>query len=214
VNSKYDKDISTPGLVYDTSFARYLSPSLAAAPVLNQDIVDKFIKNFQSTFWRQTTPSRTAKNLIIINGPCGAGKSTVAKAVSAKYNIPWIEGDMLPSTTSLAKVPSQLPLSDEDSWLWLETIKAKAIVHLSDGEDSSLVIVCSELKKAHREELRRSRILKTVFVTLQCSQASTQLESQEPPGVGETDVIPIDVTAGTDDVIVNVSALLEDRIVF
>jgi Cdc6-like AAA superfamily ATPase len=78
------------GLTYDTSFARFLSPTLATAPVLDQDLVDNFVRQFQATSWNAaaSTSAPSKRSLIVIAGPCGAGKSTIAKAVSKEYAIP------------------------------------------------------------------------------------------------------------------------------
>jgi carbohydrate kinase (thermoresistant glucokinase family) len=229
--SKYDNDLPRTSLTYDTSFARFLSPSLATAPVLDQDLVDKFVKQFQATSWNTAAPSTPNKRLIVIAGPCGAGKSTIAKAVSKEYDIPWIEGDNLHSEASVAKMSTGTPLSDEDRWLWLETIKAMSLVQLTKEKGSDIIVTCSALKRVYRDELRQSRVLKTVFVMLQGSQdvlkyraterqghfmgaemVEGQLESLEAPRVEETDIIPIDVTPAKEEVIAEVLDLLKGLI--
>lgn len=54
--SKYDKDnVARIGLQYDTSQARALSPTLASAPVLDQEMVQKFIEHFLRTSWKKCT---------------------------------------------------------------------------------------------------------------------------------------------------------------
>ena len=229
--SKYDNDFLRTGLTYDTSFARFLSPSLDGAPLLDQNLVDKFVKQFQATSWNTAAPSTCNKRLIVIAGPCGAGKSTIAKAVSKKFDIPWVEGDNLHTEASVAKMSAAIPLTDEDRWLWLETIKATALVQLTKEMGSDIIVTCSALKRVYREELRKSRVLKTVFVMLQGSQdvlknrvkeredhfmgtemVQSQLESLEAPGVEETDLIPIDVTVAKEEVVAEVLDLLQDLI--
>jgi thioester reductase-like protein len=54
---KYDNDLPRTGMTYDTSYARFLSPSLAAAPVLDQRMVDKFVAHFLVTSWATPQPS-------------------------------------------------------------------------------------------------------------------------------------------------------------
>ncbi|KAH9213651.1 hypothetical protein DL95DRAFT_366668, partial [Leptodontidium sp. 2 PMI_412] len=49
--SKYDNEKPRTRLVYDTSYARFLSPSLADAPKLDQQLVDKFVQRFKTTSW-------------------------------------------------------------------------------------------------------------------------------------------------------------------
>jgi carbohydrate kinase (thermoresistant glucokinase family) len=227
--SKYDNDLPRKGLTYNTSYARFLSPSLAAAPVLDQALVDKFVQQFLKTSWNTITRCSSTKRLIIIAGPCGAGKSTVAKAVSKEFNIPWIEGDNLHSESSIAKMSTGTPLSDEDRWSCLETVKATALLQLTEGRGDDIIVTCSALKRAYRDELRKSRVLKTVFVMLQGSQdvlkqrtadreghyvgtemVGSQLESLESPGVEETDIIPVDVTVKKEEVVEEVLGVLRD----
>jgi carbohydrate kinase (thermoresistant glucokinase family) len=226
--SKYENVLPRTGLTYDTSFARFLSPSLAAAPVLDQEMVSKFVKRFQETSWTTTISSIPAPRLIVVAGPCGAGKSSIAKAVSQTYSIPWVEGDNLHSRESVNKMATGVALSDDDRWLWLETIKATALVELSRTKTSDIVITCSALKRSYRDELRRSRVLRTVFLMLQGSpevlrtrvsgreghymgveMVESQLDSLEAPAVSETDVIPIDVNGSKEEVFAEVLDLLK-----
>lgn len=227
--SKYET--GTPkagGLTYDTSYARFLSPSLAAAPVLDQQMVSRFIHRFQETSWATAASSAPAPRVIVVAGPCGAGKSSVAKAISAAYSIPWVEGDQIHSKESVEKMGSGVALSDKDRWLWLETIKATALVELSGTKTTDIVVTCSALKRSYRDELRRSHVLRTVFVMLQGSpevlrarvgaredhymgpeMVESQLDSLEAPGIYETDVIPIDVNGSKEDVLAEVLDILK-----
>jgi carbohydrate kinase (thermoresistant glucokinase family) len=230
--SKYDNDLPRKGLAYDTSFARFLSPSLAAAPLLDQDLVNKFVKQFKAASWITAPPPTPAKRLVVIAGPCGTGKSTVARAISEEFNIPWIEGDSLHAATSIAKMSSGIPLSDDDRWLWLEIIKATALVQLTKEKSAhTIVVTCSALKRVYREELRRSRVLQTTFVMLQgtpdvltermgkrtdhfmgSDMVQSQLESLECPAADETDVIPVDITTTKEAVVSEVLDWLRDLV--
>ncbi|ORY66082.1 uncharacterized protein BCR38DRAFT_429188 [Pseudomassariella vexata] len=51
--SKYDKDQINPSRTYVTETARSLSPALENAPVLNQELVDKFVQHFLATAWKR-----------------------------------------------------------------------------------------------------------------------------------------------------------------
>ena len=230
--SKYDNDLPRTSLTYDTSYSRFLSPALRDAPVLNQNLVNKFVQNFNATSWAAKSRASRTKRLIIIAGPCGSGKSTVAKALSAKLNIPWIEGDDLHSEESVAKMSSGIPLSDEDRWLWLEIVKATALLQMIKEKRSNIIVTCSALKKAYRDELRQGCALETVFVMLQGTQdvlkqrtaereghymdesmVESQLENLEDAAEEETDVIPVDGTREQSDVFEEVLNVLGDIVV-
>ncbi|KAK0106352.1 hypothetical protein ONS96_003987 [Cadophora gregata f. sp. sojae] len=215
--SKYDNDKPRTGLVYDTSYARFLSPSLAAAPKLDQHLVEQFVQRFRATSWASSISETPSKNVIFIAGPCGSGKSTIAKAVSQQLNIPWIEGDSLHSQTSISKMASGIPLTDEDRWEWLETLKATALLRMRAEKQQSIIVTCSALKQAYRAELRNSRVTRAVFVLLEAGKdilesrvrkreghfmtdkmVESQLEVLEAPGMEELDVIPVNV-GGTEE---------------
>ncbi|KAK7408942.1 hypothetical protein QQX98_008886 [Neonectria punicea] len=50
--SKYDNDDFTPSKPFETKVATSLSPALANAPVLDQDLVNKFIRYFLNSSWK------------------------------------------------------------------------------------------------------------------------------------------------------------------
>jgi carbohydrate kinase (thermoresistant glucokinase family) len=205
--SKYDNDLPRTGLTYDTSYARFLSPSLASAPVLNQSIVSKFVSHFLATSW---SPSRASpaqkKRIIIISGPVGSGKSTLAAGISKALSILWIEGDSMHSKDAIEKIANRIPLTDEDRWLWLETIKATALLKLRESERGDIVVTCSALKRSYQDELRKSSVMEAVFLLLESEKhvlkerlekregnsVENQLETMELPGVEEVDVVPVD----------------------
>lgn len=225
---KYDNDLPRKGLTYDTSYSRFLSSSLREAPVLNQELVNKFVQHFKSTSWRTSAPpSPVKRKLIVIAGPCGSGKSTVATSISNKLGVPWIEGDDLHSKASVEKMSNGIPLTDEDRWLWLETLKATALIRMVQENRNEIIITCSALKKAYRDELRQSRTLDTVFVMLQgtadllmerttkrkghymgVEMVESQMENLEEPLLEETDIIPIDGTREQKQVVEEILGLI------
>ncbi|KAI5927850.1 hypothetical protein F4810DRAFT_706586 [Camillea tinctor] len=52
--SKYDRDEFAPSKTYVTDTARSLSPALASAPVLDQELVDKFVGHLLATAWKSS----------------------------------------------------------------------------------------------------------------------------------------------------------------
>ncbi len=240
--SKYENsDAKKRGLTYETSQARVFSPTLAAAPVLDQEIVKKFIQHWTNTSWNvrkapvPAKPDRRMK-LIVLAGPCGAGKTTVAQALANKYHVPWIEGDNLHSPSSLAKMTSGIALSDIDRWTWISKIKDAALVQFKmegykpDAQDV-VIVTCSALKAEYRAELRKitEEGMDITFFTLQAGlellqmrtgervghymkveMVNGQLEVLEGPEVKETDIVPVDVSASREEVQSEVDALFED----
>jgi carbohydrate kinase (thermoresistant glucokinase family) len=225
--SKYDNDLPRTGLLYDTSYAQFLSPSLASAPVLNQSLVSKFISHLLATSWATPSAPLAKKRIIVISGPCGSGKSTLATGVSKALNIPWIEGDSLHSASSIQNMAAGIPLTDQDRWLWLEAIQATALLKLRETEVESVVVTCSALKRSYRDELRKRRVMGVVFLMLESEarvlrerlgargghyvgteMVEGQLEALESLGVEEGDVVPIDAAGERGAVLEEVLGIL------
>lgn len=85
------------------------------------------------------------KNLFIIMGVSGCGKSTVANFIASQFDIPWIEADDYHSDEAKKKMASGIPLTDVDREPWLERL-FEAISRV----DSDLVLSYSGLREAHR----------------------------------------------------------------
>lgn len=210
--SKYENNLPDKGLTYDTSYTRFLSPSLASASVLNKTLVSKFVSHFLATSW---FPNRALaaqkKRIIIISGSVGSGKSSLAAGISKALNIPCIENDTMHSKEGVEKMANRIPLTDEDRWLWLETVKHTALLKLKESEIGDIVVTCSSLKRSDRDELRKSRVMETLFFLLENEECvleeswgkregnfveeamvEIQVETMERPGLEEVDVIPVD----------------------
>jgi len=85
------------------------------------------------------------KLIVIIAGASGVGKSTIGLLLSKKMNVPFVEGDQFHSQSSIYKMQSNIPLTDQDRMPWL-------FRQLSlNGE--SAVLSCSALKSKYREIL-------------------------------------------------------------
>lgn len=116
-----------------------------------------------------------------------------------------------------------IPLTDDDRWDWLETIRAQAVGELEDGA-SGCVVTCSCLKRKYRDVIRRAgleaddvvmrfvylRADKELLLTrvrarkghyMKDDMVASQFEALEEPGETETDVIAIDVSGTLDSVL-------------
>ena len=89
--------------------------------------------------------------IILIMGPCGAGKSTVGRALAEALGAHFIEGDDYHSATNIAKMRGGLPLDDQDRTPWLDALAAELATAHRDGR--SVVLACSALKQAYRDRL-------------------------------------------------------------
>ncbi|KAK1829775.1 P-loop containing nucleoside triphosphate hydrolase protein [Podospora conica] len=84
----------------------------------------------------------------IVTGPTASGKTSVAKALAAYLDFPFIEGDDYHPPSNIAKMTRGTPLTDADRAGWLATLRAY------ESSSSNLVMTCSALKRAYRDVLR------------------------------------------------------------
>jgi gluconokinase len=93
--------------------------------------------------------------LLIVAGPAGCGKSTIGRAISAKINVPFIEGDDLHPPENLTKMSSGVPLTDADRWPWLDRIVSASRDLEREAPVTGIVVTCSVLKRVYRDHLRQ-----------------------------------------------------------
>jgi len=229
--SKYDNDTFSPRRTYETVVARSYSPSLDAAPVLSTEFVKTFVKQFQATAWRDHTSKVTEKKrFVVFTGPCGSGKSTIAKNLAGRFKASFIEGDDLHTADAVTAMAAGTPLDDQIRILWLQRLKQRAFDTSATLGYDCIFISCSALKKSYRNQLRSfpGDDVDITFVDLQVEQeelvrrvkkrenhymkhtmVENQLDTWERPDDSETDVLPVDAGQPVEMVMEEVASLLD-----
>jgi len=187
--------------------ATYLNVSSPAIRHMGQQL---------SAHQQQPTKPTHSRHILIITGPAGCGKSSVAKYLATSLNLPYIEGDDYHSKANVEKMSSGIPLTDEDRWDWLETLRNKAVEELEGGAQGC-VVTCSALKRRYRDVIRKAGQeaddVVVRFVYLRANEAlllqrvrerqnhymkddmvKSQFLALEEPDATETDVLPVDVS--------------------
>ncbi|RFU77419.1 male sterility [Trichoderma arundinaceum] len=213
--SKYDRDSFGPSKMFATEVARTFSPALTKVLSLSEKHVTKFIGYLTEKAWNgSSSPTALKKMAVIMMGPCGTGKSTIGKGMSQTFDVPFIEGDELHSRPAVEKMRSGATLNDEDRISWLDRINRRATETLFDLGYDSVIISCSALKEAYRNQIRRHMIaheIRAVFIDLQADGevlaqrlqerqghymgddlVDGQMDLYETPSVREYDVVPVD----------------------
>lgn len=229
--SKYDKDTFGPLRTYETAIARQWSPALSNASVLDASFVKTFVTHFRTNAWRQpcTTTVEEKPQVIVVAGPCGSGKSTVAKHLSVTLEAPFIEGDELHSCSAIKQMASGIPLDDNDREPWLNRLTKRALETVNDLGFEKIVVSCSALKKQYRDKLRSMETegVRVIFVDLQVEMSElvhrmqdrdshymkpdmvhSQTATYDALSMEEVDVVPIDAGMSINDVIEEVETLL------
>ncbi len=100
--------------------------------------------------------------IVIIYGVSGAGKTTVGQLLARELGWHFLEADEFHPAANIEKMHSGHPLTDEDRWPWLESLRELITRCIARGENA--VLACSALKRAYREHLRVSEEVKLVFL--------------------------------------------------
>jgi gluconokinase len=101
---------------------------------------------------------------IVVMGPSGVGKTTVAQGLAATLGRPFAEADEFHSPQAVAKMRGGTPLTDADRWPWLRRIRDWISGEAKRGV--STVVTCSALKRSYRDVLREADAdVRFVFLT-------------------------------------------------
>ena len=100
--------------------------------------------------------------VVIIFGVSGAGKTMIGKLLAERLCWRFYEADDFHSCANVDKMRKGVPLTDEDRWPWLQSLRGQIKLSLAAGENA--VLACSALKQKYRERLRVSDEVKLVFL--------------------------------------------------
>lgn len=174
---------------------------------------------------------QSLKQVVVLAGPCGSGKSTIAKQLSAALNVPFIEGVELHTSEAIAQMAAGTPLDDTCRATWIDRVKQCAVSAVTELGHERVFVSCSALRQIYRDQLRGLQKLnesaQVLFIDLQVDKEELirrmqereshymkdnmiegQLAIREEPGVMETDVIPVDASKYVQKVVDEIMALL------
>ncbi|KAI9012631.1 shikimate kinase [Phycomyces nitens] len=99
--------------------------------------------------------------IFIVMGTAGCGKSSVAQELQSRLGFRFIEGDELHPASNVQKMAQGYPLTDEDRFPWLRSIRDKLLLqaqerqaqHSTDASQNGTIVTCSSLRKVYRDIL-------------------------------------------------------------
>jgi gluconokinase len=148
--------------------------------------------------------------ILIAMGVSGAGKSLIGEMLAERLHCSFTDGDAFHSAANKEKMHNGIPLTDEDRWPWLKTIRA-AIEEKQRAHETA-VFTCSSLKRAYRDVLRagdrdvcfvymkgsremlESRLGHRTGHFFDPSLLQSQLDTLEEPGEDEAITVSIELT--------------------
>jgi gluconokinase len=114
--------------------------------------------------------------VVIIFGVSGAGKTTIGQLLAEEFGWRFYEADDFHSQANTDKMRQGVPMTDEDRWPWLESLRQLIKRCLAAGENA--VLACSALKEAYRRHLRVSDKVKLVFLRGNYELVANQLRQR------------------------------------
>ena len=92
------------------------------------------------------------RNVYVVMGVTGSGKSTVGVALARRLGVDFVEGDDYHPPENVRRMASGIPLTDADRAGWLRALAARIREAKESGD--GLVVTCSALKRSYRDILR------------------------------------------------------------
>ena len=92
------------------------------------------------------------RNLYVVMGITGSGKSTVGASLAHKLGVDFVEGDDYHPPENVHRMASGIPLTDDDRASWLQALATR--IREANGAGTGLVVTCSALKRSYRDVLR------------------------------------------------------------
>lgn len=92
------------------------------------------------------------RNLYVVMGITGSGKSTVGARLAQALGVDFVEGDDYHPPENVRRMAAGIPLTDDDRADWLRALAAR--LREARESDAGLVVTCSALKRSYRDVLR------------------------------------------------------------
>ncbi|NIF75012.1 gluconokinase [Burkholderia sp. Ap-962] len=90
--------------------------------------------------------------ILIAMGVSGAGKTRIGELLAERLGCTFTDGDAFHSAANKEKMHHGIPLTDDDRWPWLQSIRVAIEEKQRAGETA--VFTCSSLKRSYRDVLR------------------------------------------------------------
>jgi gluconokinase len=148
--------------------------------------------------------------ILIAMGVSGAGKTRIGELLAERLKCSFTDGDAFHSEANKEKMHKGIPLTDDDRWPWLRTIRAA--IEEKQRANETAVFTCSSLKRSYRDVLRdgdrdvcfvylkgsrevlQERLQTRTGHFFDPSLLQSQLDTLEEPGEDEAITVSIELT--------------------
>jgi gluconokinase len=153
--------------------------------------------------------------IVIIMGTTGAGKTTVGTMLATQLNWQFADADTFHPPANIEKMSHGIPLTDADRAPWLEAMRKAILEWIAAGKN--VVLACSALKRAYRDELRPSPEVKIIYLKGDYALFAERIRHRHGHFAGEqilagqfadleepTDAITIDAAHSTEEIVAEI----------
>jgi len=153
--------------------------------------------------------------VVIIMGTTGAGKTTIGGMLAAQLNWQFADADTFHPPANIQKMSRGVPLNDADRAPWLAAMRKAILEWIAAGKN--VVLACSALKRAYRDELRPSREVKIVYLKGDYALFAERIRQRHSHFAGEgilagqfadleepDDAITIDASKSPEEIVVEI----------
>ena len=91
---------------------------------------------------------------VVVMGISGSGKTTIATRLAEQLGWTFAEADDFHPAANIEKMTSGTPLTDQDRWPWLESMREWMTAQARSS--SSTVVTCSALRRSYRDVLTQA----------------------------------------------------------
>ena len=163
---------------------------------------------------------KDSKNIYIVYGVSGCGKTTIGKELAKNMGIPFYDADDFHPKANIEKMSKGNPLNDEDRQPWLEIISKEMYLW---KQEKGAVLACSALKNKYRDtlEFENENSVKWIFLEgsysliaermqarknhfFKPSMLTSQFETLEKPTKG----VSVSINATIPDIITDIKSKL------
>jgi gluconokinase len=92
------------------------------------------------------------RNVYVVMGITGSGKSTVGALLARKLSVEFVEGDDYHPIENVQRMATGIPLTDDDRASWLSALATR--IREAHDAGTGLVVTCSALRRSYRDILR------------------------------------------------------------
>jgi gluconokinase len=163
--------------------------------------------------------------ILIAMGVSGCGKTTIGEMLAQRLDCGFADADSFHSQANKDKMHKGIPLTDDDRWPWLTSIRAS--IEEKQAAGATQVYACSALKRVYRDilrdgdkdvtfvylkgspELLKERIKTRKGHFFDPALLQSQLDTLEPPGADEA--IEADISMSPEEIVEKVLREVKDR---